>query len=119
MATRTITFNNVFLDNQQFARECVRANILRILGGLWIVGPCQFQTELPWARRTMTRLSILVSRGTPSIHRQAPIKNYRFPTARFDGVRNLFSYKTTPERIRQRPLQEKANMISSTSSYQK
>ena len=107
MATRTIEFNNVFLADEQFGRECVRANILRILGGLWIVWPCQFQRELAWALQTMTRLSILVSRGTPSIHSQVPIEKYRSSTARFDDAQNAFSEQTRPEKIRQRPLQEK------------
>ena len=91
MATRTIKFNNVFLEDEQFGRECVRTNIFRILGGLWIVGPCQCQRELARALHTMTRLIILISRGTPSIHRQVPIENYRFSTARFDDGKNAFS----------------------------
>lgn len=47
---------------------------------------------------TMTRLIIVISHGTPSIHGQVPIENYRFSTARFDDAQNPFSEQTKLER---------------------
>jgi hypothetical protein len=46
----------------------------------------------------MTRLIIVISHGTPSIHGQVPIENYRFSTARFDDAQNPFSEQTKLER---------------------